>query len=132
MHAAVQGAVWAAWDKCTCAGAPLLATFLSELRVLAVCACALSSVFSVLRSPLSRNRVLCCEEFKREGATIAHPAQLKELLGAHFSHLPFNGVGKRASPAYDVPSNFYTVPIFYPAGTTPRGYFYRHVGRSVF
>ena len=35
MHAAAPAALWAAWDECTCAGAALLATFLSELRVLA-------------------------------------------------------------------------------------------------
>ena len=35
MHAAAPAALWAAWGECTCAGAALLATFLSELRVLA-------------------------------------------------------------------------------------------------
>jgi hypothetical protein len=34
MHAAAPAALWAAWDECTCADAALLATFLSELRVL--------------------------------------------------------------------------------------------------
>ena len=45
----------AAWDECTCAGAALLTTFLSELRVLAsllLCVCALDSSFR------SRKRVL--------------------------------------------------------------------------
>ena len=35
MHEAALAALWAAWDECTCAGAALLATFLSELRVFA-------------------------------------------------------------------------------------------------
>ena len=48
VHAAAPEALWAAWDVYTCAGAALLATFLSELRVLAsllMCACALDSPF---------------------------------------------------------------------------------------
>ena len=46
MHAAAPAALWAAWDECTCAGAALLETFLSELRVLAallLCVCAFDS-----------------------------------------------------------------------------------------
>ena len=35
MHAAAPATLWAALDECTCAGAALLATFLSELQVLA-------------------------------------------------------------------------------------------------
>ena len=34
MHAAAPEALWAAWGECACAGAALLATFLSEMRVL--------------------------------------------------------------------------------------------------
>jgi hypothetical protein len=34
MHLAALEGLWAAWDECTCAGAALLATFLSKLRVI--------------------------------------------------------------------------------------------------
>jgi hypothetical protein len=46
MHAAAPAALWAAWGDCTCAGAALLDTFFSELKILAsllLCACAFDS-----------------------------------------------------------------------------------------
>ena len=57
MHAAAPAALWAAWDGSTCAGAALLATFLSDIAgscLAHLCALAQSSVLSVLRSLLSR------------------------------------------------------------------------------
>ena len=57
MHAAAPAALWAAWDKCTCAGAALLAT-LSSLNCgflpRSCCAFAHSTVLSVLGGLLSR------------------------------------------------------------------------------
>jgi hypothetical protein len=83
MHAAAPAASWAAWDKCTCAGAALLATFLSELRVLAsllLCVCALDCPIrtQLTAGYLPRDKdarcTLVAKSFRSQAVRGFHPA----------------------------------------------------------